>query len=80
LQTANWLRYFLQPLIFLFLFLSRKKESQGEDEAKVKVEDKVDWNWGATHKCRLSTPRTRHFLGPITPNNAAQNGPAVKNV
>jgi hypothetical protein len=29
LQIANWLRHFLQPLIFLFLFLSRKKESQG---------------------------------------------------
>ena len=28
-RIANWLRYFLQPLIFLFLFLSRKKESQG---------------------------------------------------
>jgi hypothetical protein len=26
LQIANWLRHFLQPLIFLFLFLSRKKE------------------------------------------------------
>jgi hypothetical protein len=34
LQIANWLRYFLQPLIFLFLFLSRKKESQGQGKGQ----------------------------------------------
>jgi hypothetical protein len=28
LQIANWLRHFLQPLIFFFLFLSRKKEKR----------------------------------------------------